>query len=62
MLHKKDGEIAGNHFKYWNYTALKHLSRNKPMVNLRIGPILGHLFYPAAKPEDSRSGVAKGLQ
>jgi hypothetical protein len=32
------------------------------MVNLRIGPILGHLFYPAGKPEDSRSHVAKGLQ
>jgi hypothetical protein len=32
------------------------------MVNLRIEPIIGHLFYPAGKPEDSRSYVAKGLQ
>jgi hypothetical protein len=32
------------------------------MVNLRIGSISGHLFSPAGKPEDSRSGVAKGLQ
>ena len=32
------------------------------MVNLRIGSILGHLSYPAGKSEDSRSGVAKGLQ
>jgi hypothetical protein len=27
------------------YTALKHFARNKPMVNLRIGSISGHLFY-----------------
>jgi hypothetical protein len=32
------------------------------MVNLRIGSILGHLFYPAGKPEGSRSRVAKDLQ
>jgi len=29
------------------------------MVPVRIGSILGHLFYPAEKPEDSRSGVAR---
>jgi len=32
------------------------------MANLRMGSILCHLFSPAGKPEDSRSGVAKGLQ
>jgi hypothetical protein len=37
------------------------------MVNLRIGSIIGHLFYPhfirlGGKPEDSRSRVAKDLQ
>jgi hypothetical protein len=32
------------------------------MVNSRIGSISGHLFSPAGKPEDARSGVANGLQ
>jgi predicted alpha/beta-hydrolase family hydrolase len=32
------------------------------MVDLRIGSIVGHFFYPTGKPEDSRSGVAKGLR
>ncbi len=41
---------------------LKRSTRNILLVNLRIGPILGHLIYPAGKPEGSRSGVAKGLQ
>jgi hypothetical protein len=31
------------------------------LVNNRIAPILSHLFYPAGKPEDARSGVVKGL-
>jgi hypothetical protein len=36
-------------------------------VNLRLGSIIGYLFSPhfirlGGKPEDSRSGVAKGLQ
>jgi hypothetical protein len=36
--------------------------RNKPVVNLRIGSILCHLFSPAGKPEGPRSGVAEDLQ
>jgi predicted alpha/beta-hydrolase family hydrolase len=32
------------------------------MVNLRIGSIAGHPFYPAGKPEDPRSDVPKSLQ
>jgi hypothetical protein len=46
---------------------LKHFARNKPMLNLRIGSVSGHLFSPlsyvlGATPEDARSCVAKGLQ
>jgi len=32
------------------------------MVNLRMLPIICHLFYPSGKPEGSRSRVAKGSQ
>jgi hypothetical protein len=32
------------------------------MVNLRIGPIIGHLFYPAGKPEASSLRAIKGSQ
>jgi hypothetical protein len=62
MLHKKDGKRLANPYGCKSYNALKHFARNKPMVNLRIGSISGHLFSPAKKPEDSRSVVAKGLQ
>jgi hypothetical protein len=45
MSHKKNGKMAANLCQYCDYTASKHLARKKPMVNLRIGPILGHFFY-----------------
>jgi hypothetical protein len=49
---------------------LKIHPRNKPVVNLRIGSIVCHLFYPSGKPEDFRSllntgsstGVAEAMQ
>jgi hypothetical protein len=62
MLHKKDGKKLGKPFAHRIDSASKHFVRNKPMVNLRIGRIAGHLFYPAGKPEDVSNGVAKGLQ
>ena len=31
-------------------------------MNLRIGPILGHLSYPGGRPASFRSGVATGFQ
>jgi hypothetical protein len=62
MLHKKDGKNLTNRYvlmidvKFWSGIW------NKPAVYFRNGSVFLHLFYPTGKPEDFRSGVAKGLQ
>jgi len=45
MLHKEDGKRSAKPYAHLSCTALKRFARNKPMVNLRIGPNMGHLFY-----------------
>jgi hypothetical protein len=62
MLHKKDGKSLTNRYvlrinvKFWSGIW------NIPAVYSGYGSVFLHLFYPAGKPEDFRSGVAKGLQ
>ena len=61
MLYKKDGKRLANPYGCRGYTALKHFARNKPMVNLRIGSISGHLFFPFVKAGGLQIRRCQGL-
>jgi hypothetical protein len=62
MLHKKDGKNLTDGYGPRVKDESEFFFGNSPTVHSRIGSIFLHLFYPPGKPENSRSGVAKGLQ
>jgi hypothetical protein len=62
MLHKKDGKNLTNRYVRRIYFKFRSGIRNKPAVYSMYGLVFLHIFYPTGKPEDFRSGVAKGLQ